>query len=193
MAVVRALNVFDFLVVASDNRLVCVRHGRAPRAALTTSTSSRATAALEAVAWPSAQARSNDRQRCRHQSVHFMRVSSTHFVRAVAASRLWRSLIGLPPWCALRRSRLLPPSRRRPSRRTKLPRLAAQPLSRQDIYERTGCKTVVIVRIQPLFPRVSLPPPPSHVIMKVRAPACAGCRPRALPLMRHPAGAPRAK
>ena len=85
MAVVRALNVFDFLVVASDNRLVCVRHGRAPRAALTTSTSSRATAALEAVAWPSAQARSNDRQRCRHQSVHFMRVSSTHFVRALIA------------------------------------------------------------------------------------------------------------
>ena len=117
-AVARALHVFD--VVAFDNRLVCVRHGRAPRAALTTSTSSRATAALEAVAWPSAQARSNDRQRCRHQSVHFMRVSSTHFVRAVAASRLWRSLIGLPPWCALRRSRLLPPSRRRPSRRTKL-------------------------------------------------------------------------
>ena len=106
-AVARALHVFD--VVVLDNRLVCVRHGRAPRAALTTSTSSRATAALEAVAWPSAQARSNDRQRCRHQSVHFMRVSSTHFVRAIAAS-LWRALIALPPWCALRRSRLLPPS-----------------------------------------------------------------------------------
>ena len=64
------------------------------------------------------------RERCRHQSVHFdsgilMRVSSTHFVRAIAAS-LWRALIALPPWCALRRSRLLPPSRRRPSRRTKL-------------------------------------------------------------------------
>ena len=56
-AVVRALNVFDGSPF--NNRLVCVRHGRAPRAALTTSTSSRATAALEAVAWPSAQARSN--------------------------------------------------------------------------------------------------------------------------------------